>query len=103
MKNKQSLLIGKERITTLPLKMVLDKWMPENKKIDFLSIDVEGADLQVLRSNDWKKYSPEIVMIEILFSEDVETVNKTPTAEFLKKQGYSMVARTFNTAFFRKN
>lgn len=35
------------------------------KSIDFLSIDTEGFDLEVLKSNDWIKYKPKIICIEI--------------------------------------
>lgn len=100
--SKQSKLMGKEKITTVPLKTILDRWLPRNKKIDFLSIDVEGADLQVLKSNNWKKYAPQVVVIEVLYSESVEKVNLNPVARFLKRKGYELIARTFNTAFFRK-
>ena len=33
-------------------------------KIDFLKIDVEGYEFEVLKSNDWEKYRPTIVCIE---------------------------------------
>lgn len=32
--------------------------------IDFISIDTEGLDLEVLESNDWKKFRPTIVCVE---------------------------------------
>lgn len=34
------------------------------KSIDFMSVDTEGFDMQVLKSNDWKKYSPRLICIE---------------------------------------
>tara|TARA_B110000977_G_C10829471_1_gene397444 strand:- start:93 stop:551 length:459 start_codon:yes stop_codon:yes gene_type:complete len=34
--------------------------------IDFLTIDVEGLDLQVLRSNNWEKYRPTRIIVEDL-------------------------------------
>ena len=37
-----------------------------NEKIDFMSIDVEGHQLNVLKGFDLKKYSPTIVVIEYL-------------------------------------
>jgi len=33
---------------------ILEKYLPKDQKIDFLSIDVEGMDLNVLRSNNFK-------------------------------------------------
>ena len=37
-----------------------------NKKIDFLTIDVEGHELEVLKGFDLKKHSPKIIVIEYL-------------------------------------
>lgn len=34
-------------------------------RIDFMSIDVEGAEIQVLRSNDWRRYRPRLILIEV--------------------------------------
>jgi FkbM family methyltransferase len=42
------------------------------RKIDFMSIDVEGAEMLVLRGNDWNKYRPQAILIEIQdHSEDI--------------------------------
>ena len=35
-----------------------------NRVIDFLKVDVEGSEHEVLTSNDWKKYRPELICIE---------------------------------------
>lgn len=34
------------------------------KSIQFLKVDVEGYEYEVLESNDWKKYRPEVICIE---------------------------------------
>ena len=34
--------------------------------IDFLKIDVEGAEADVLRSNDWDRYRPKVVVLEAI-------------------------------------
>ena len=34
------------------------------KEIDFLKIDVEGYEFEVLKSNDWTKYRPRVICIE---------------------------------------
>lgn len=33
-------------------------------QIDFIDIDVEGLDFEVLRSNNWEKFRPPVVMVE---------------------------------------
>ncbi len=45
---------------------ILDKYLPAGQSIDFLTVDVEGFDLNVLRSNDWSKYRPRLVVVEDL-------------------------------------
>lgn len=51
-----------KRIEVSTLKEVFDKYITKN--IDFMSIDVEGMELQVLKGNDWIKYKPKIICIE---------------------------------------
>ena len=38
----------------------------KNKKIDFLDLDVEGADLESLKSLDFSRYEPEMICVEIV-------------------------------------
>ncbi|MFO1525300.1 MAG: FkbM family methyltransferase [Turneriella sp.] len=56
-------LISERKIKVLPLSEVFQKYLP-NPRIDFISIDVEGFDLDVLRSNDWAKYRPALLLVE---------------------------------------
>jgi FkbM family methyltransferase len=39
-------------------------------EIDFLSVDTEGYDLQVLQSNDWSKWRPKALVVETAFHDD---------------------------------
>lgn len=70
-----------------------------SRKIDFMNIDVEGHELQVLRSNDWKKYRPCVVMIEIL-KFNLKTILKNPTHKFLNDHGYEFLCKTPRTSFY---
>lgn len=51
-------------INVVPLCKILKDNMPVNQKIDFFNIDVEGFDLIVLKSNDWSKYRPTVILVE---------------------------------------
>lgn len=51
-------------VKTRTLESLLDEFLPNSKDIDLLSVDVEGFDLVVLRSNNWSKYRPEIIVVE---------------------------------------
>lgn len=49
-------------IRVISLKSLIQKYC--KNKIDFISVDTEGLDLEVLQSNDWKKYRPKLVCVE---------------------------------------
>jgi len=70
--------------------------------IDFMTVDVEGLDLRVLRSNDWEKYRPKIVLAEVLAS-DLCDLQKDELAIFMISKGYRIIAKTANSVFFLDN
>lgn len=43
---------------------VLAQYVPEGTQIDILSIDCEGHDLGVLRSNNWNRFRPLVICVE---------------------------------------
>ena len=89
------------RVDTLPLADILRRHLPPGQLIDFLSIDVEGLDLEVLTSNDWTAYRPTFVLAEVLRVDDLATLCRSPVVAFMDGCGYQPVARTLNTVFFR--
>lgn len=90
------------KIKTKKLSDILDEYLPKNQIIDFLSIDTEGHDLNVLKSNNWEKYSPQIVITEML-DLNFEKLYDSELYLFMKSIDYSFFAKTFNSIFFRKN
>jgi FkbM family methyltransferase len=97
---KQSQLKEKITVQALPLTDVLQQYLPADRRITFLNIDVEGADEGILRSNDWLKFRPELLAIEVLSQASVEEIIRLPVCIYLKKHGYHLLARFSNTAFF---
>jgi len=64
-----------------------------------MSIDAEGLDLQVLKSNNWEKYRPEFI-----FAEDIITFLQLKVSDvynFLIEKGYELVAKTHRTMLFK--
>ncbi|MEO6979325.1 MAG: FkbM family methyltransferase [Mucilaginibacter sp.] len=94
-------IIKQIEIDTLPLADVLDKYLPAEQKIDFLTIDVEGFDLQVLQSNNWQKYKPSFILVEDRI--DFNNLTDSEVYQYLEKQGYQLVAKTLRTLFFKHN
>ena len=84
-------LIGEKKISVSPLEQILDKHVPKGKKIDFLSVDVEGFEMDVLKSNNWEKYRPQIVLAEVLDTA-IEEAFTHPVTLFMKEKGYELVS-----------
>lgn len=97
-------IIEERKVKTYPLKFILDTYISPDTKIDFMTVDVEGLDLEVLRSNDWEKYRPNILLVEDLKRQSVnDFIAKSEMYTYLNDLGYSLVAKTFNTLFFKDN
>lgn len=67
----------------------------KNKKIDFLDVDVEGHDFQVLKSINLKKYNISVILIEI-------NNEKKKITEYLLKYGYKEYIQEDRNVFFIK-
>jgi len=92
-------IIDEILVETLPLADVLDQYLPQGQKIDFFTIDVEGLDLQVLKSNNWEKYKPDFVLVEDCA--DFTDITASETYQYLKERGYQLVTKTLRTSFFK--
>ena len=93
-----------DRVVELPvrrLESVLREYLEPGEQIDFLSVDVEGLDLPVVRSNDWQAFRPEFVLAESLNS-DLDGLMDSPLTRFMDEQGYGLYAKTVNTVFYRR-
>lgn len=98
-KDKSCRLVATMILQTEPLSDVFQKYVPKDKEIDFLNVDVEGHDLEVLRSNDWDRYRPKMVLAESLTS-SLESICQGELSRFMSEQGYTIYAKTVNTVFF---
>jgi len=97
---RNSTLLSKQYIKTFKLVDILDKYLIERMDIDFMTIDVEGLDLDVLRSNDWSRFRPTYVLAESLGMHDIYQVLDSPLHFFMRQNGYSLFAKCLNTLFF---
>jgi FkbM family methyltransferase len=92
-------LIKIESIPVYRLEKLLSENIPREKKIDFLSVDVEGHDLIVLNSNDWNLFRPSYVLAEVLNTTLEQAINGE-IAAYMREQGYTVFSRTVNTVIF---
>lgn len=85
------------------LDAVLSRELPENQQIDFMNIDVEGSEIDVIQSNDWTRFRPKVLCVEILGTSIGELFNH-PVTELLADLGYSLSAKiNFSSFFHEKN
>ena len=89
----------RQPIRVRPLAAVLAETVPPGTQIDLMSIDVEGLDLAVLRTNDWARFAPRLLLAEI-YEKDMRVVLDSELARFMLDKGYIPLAKTFNTLFF---
>ncbi len=52
----------KRYVQVMPLREIFERYCPE--QVDFLKVDVEGSELEVLESGDWTLCRPRIVLVE---------------------------------------
>ena len=81
---------GYSRYRTERVRVItLDSILEENgvSRIDFLSIDVEGTELDVLKGLDLQRYRPRLILLE----DKLVYLNKH---RWLKRRGYRLVKRT---------
>ena len=96
-------IVEKVELETDTLASILKNNIINNQEIDFMSIDVEGLDIQVLYSNDWNLYKPKLILIEELLSGFDLTQHNSNVNQFLIEKGYVLFARTVNTSFYKLN
>ena len=83
--NKEQ-IIGREKRITTKLSTVIERFWPEGMKIDLLTIDVEGMELAVLKSHDFKKYPVSLIVIE-MHGFDILDPHKDTTCKYLILNG----------------
>lgn len=68
-------------------------------KIDFINIDAEGAEIEILKTFDFDRYRPIVFAVEIHGNNILSAIN-SEIAKILFKNNYRMVASTVITYFF---
>jgi len=71
------------KMPVLNLSNVLDKNL-NSRKIDLMSVDTEGFDLEVIKGNDWQRFRPTVLIIET-------TINKDQIIDFMLEKNYKIV------------
>jgi FkbM family methyltransferase len=84
-------ILEQVRVPVITLETIFRKL---DKPADFMSLDVEGWEIEVLKSNDWNKHRPTLIVAKI-------NQGAEPIAEYLTEIGYGIVWRNPTNAIFQ--
>ena len=88
-------------VRTITFAHLMAEYLPDGVDIDFLSIDIEGLDYEVLKSNDWNKYRPRIILVEHYLVDFIEVL-RCDIYLFLTNNGYNLTAKTYRNLIFTR-
>jgi len=86
-----------KKVKCQTIQNILDQSKYKNRKIDFLNIDVEGAEMKVLNTLNFEIYDPSLICVEILGYREMQSEQKEKEIKnneiykFLVNQGYKKV------------
>jgi FkbM family methyltransferase len=92
MAEKYELKVAEEEVDVLRLIDICDEYV-KGHQVDFMSVDAEGFDLDVLKSNDWSRFRPSLVMVEV-DSQYKEII------EYMASHNYLHIFNNFHNAIF---
>lgn len=95
--NKGAKLKSTSSVPVIPLRDIVRE--QKVQKIDVLSVDVEGMDLEVLQSHDWNVL-PTIIVVES-HEFNVTSPQKSPVYAFLTSKGYELSSLVGFSLVFR--
>ena len=87
-------------VKTTTLNNIIENSKFSDHQIDFISIDVEGFELNVLKGFDLKKYKPKILTIEYIdptmkkeefYHQNIDNILNSDVYKFMKNNGYYFV------------
>lgn len=91
---------GKAFIPVITLEALFKAHLHKHQVIDFMSIDVEGLDIHVLKSNDWEIYRPRYIIVEDFSLTSLDEILTRPVSIYLKSIGYTPFSRLMKSMVF---
>lgn len=91
------------KMSIVHVNSILEKYFPE-KAPDFISLDVEGLDLEILKSMDFDKYRPKLICVETMRYDENQNHYKTnEITEFMIGKNYFVYGDTYVNTIYCKN
>jgi len=92
-------LIERRDVQVRRLADILDEYMSAAQTIDLMSVDVEGFDLAVMKSNDWQRFRARCLLVEAR-EFDLNRPDENAVHAFASSTGYRLIAKTVNTLIY---
>ena len=102
-----------KKIKTKTLNSIIENSKFNNEKINLLLIDVEGHEMEVLKSVNLKKYFPEMVVLEFLerdildnlefYNQNIDQIINSEIFQYMKKNNYHFINWLGYDLFFVHN
>ena len=93
--------ISEQEVKTKKLDKILDSY--KFNDIDFMNIDVEGHELNILNSIDFLKYNIKFICIEMIDHNDQAKIVNKKLNEILERNGYILEKKIDFNFIFKKN
>lgn len=95
-------IVRTEEVPSVSLTQLLEM---AGRNVDLLSIDAEGFDLRILKSNDYARHSPTIICVEtVSYKDNNSEIFDSETSRFLQNHGYVEYANShINTIFVKRD
>ena len=88
-------------VKTLRLEKILDKH--NFKEIDFMNIDIEGHEIDVLKEIDFNKFFINLLCVEMINHNDKSKQNNKEIDDLLKKSNYKLIKKFDFNYIYEKN
>lgn len=84
-------LVETRQVTVRPINDILAEHVPPGVAIDYMNIDVEGMDRELVESLDFARFSPSVLAVE-MHDADKLNLSADPTVAHLLAQDYGLEA-----------
>lgn len=92
-------LVGQKTIPVQPLSEILQQHA-SGRTIDFLNVDVEMLDLEVLKSMDWSQAKPRVIAVED-HEMVLQSYGESAIFQWLSQQGYDLDSKCHFTTIYK--
>ena len=92
--------VSKRKVPVMRLSEILSRYAL-HRTIDFVSIDVEGLEIDVLKGNDWKKFRPHVLCTESTKADKKNKNSYRTIVSYLHAKRYRLIRDNGLNTFYK--